>query len=84
MALLVTHNIQEAVFLSDRVVVMSARPGRIVGVVDVTLPKPRSVEVVTEAAFQEDVRKVRDLLQVGQGFHGGDGVAPDDEDAEDA
>jgi NitT/TauT family transport system ATP-binding protein len=83
-AVLVTHNIQEAVFLSDRVVVMSARPGRIVGVVDVTLPKPRSVEVVTEAAFQEDVRKVRDLLQVGQGFHGGDGVAPDDEDAEDA
>jgi NitT/TauT family transport system ATP-binding protein len=70
-ALLVTHNIQEAVFLSDRVVVMSARPGRIVGVVDVTLPKPRSVEVVTEAAFQEDVRRVRDLLQVGQAVHDG-------------
>ncbi|HKH03522.1 MAG TPA: ABC transporter ATP-binding protein [Acidimicrobiales bacterium] len=70
-ALLVTHNIQEAVFLSDRVVVMSARPGRIVGVVDVTLPKPRSVEVVTEAAFQEDVRSVRDLLQVGQSLHDG-------------
>jgi NitT/TauT family transport system ATP-binding protein len=64
-ALLVTHNIIEGVFLSDRVVVMSARPGRIVDVVDVPLPRPRSLDVVTTPEFTTLVARVRELLELG-------------------
>ncbi len=64
-ALFVTHNISEAVFLSDRVVVMTRRPGRIAGVVDVDLPRPRDLESITTPAFQALVREVRDLLAEG-------------------
>lgn len=64
-AVFVTHSISEAVFLADRVVVMSARPGRIAGVVDVDLAKPRDPEVMTSAPFQNYVREARDLLKTG-------------------
>ena len=43
--LLITHNVEEAIFLSDRVVVMESRPGRIRSIVDVTIPRPRSAEI---------------------------------------
>ena len=58
----VTHSIAEAVFLSTRVVVMSARPGRVAGVVDVDLPQPRGVETREEPRFFELVTEVRELL----------------------
>jgi NitT/TauT family transport system ATP-binding protein len=64
-ALFVTHNISEAVFLSDRVVVMTRRPGRIAGVVDVALPRPRELEAVTSPEFQALVRRARDMLAEG-------------------
>jgi NitT/TauT family transport system ATP-binding protein len=64
-AVFVTHSISEAVFLADRVVVMSARPGRIAGIVDVDLPKLRDPEVMTSAPFQNYVREARDLLKIG-------------------
>jgi NitT/TauT family transport system ATP-binding protein len=64
----VTHSISEAVFLSTRVVVMSARPGQIVGIVDVDLPQPRTAETREEPHFAELIREVRLLLRKGGGF----------------
>nr|MBA2361201.1 ABC transporter ATP-binding protein [Actinomycetota bacterium] len=64
----VTHSIPEAVFLSTRVVVMSARPGRIVGTVDIDLPQPRNVETREQPRFAELIRDVRRLLREGGGF----------------
>src|SRR5690606_1791344 len=49
--LFVTHSIAEAVFLSDRVVIMAARPGRVVEVVDVDFPRPRSLDVREHSRF---------------------------------
>jgi NitT/TauT family transport system ATP-binding protein len=73
----VTHSISEAVFLSTRVVVMSARPGRIVGLVDVDLPQPRTIETREEPHFAELVRDVRRMLREGGGF---DAAEPTDEE----
>ncbi|WP_036553253.1 ABC transporter ATP-binding protein [Nisaea denitrificans] len=50
-ALLVTHDIEEAVFLSDRVLVMSNRPGRILKEIDIDLPRPRAARIRTDAGF---------------------------------
>jgi NitT/TauT family transport system ATP-binding protein len=61
----VTHSISEAVFLSTRVVVMSARPGRIIGIVDVDLPQPRTAETREEPRFFELVTEVRERLRAG-------------------
>jgi NitT/TauT family transport system ATP-binding protein len=58
----VTHSIQEAVFLSTRVAVMSARPGRITGIVDVDLPQPRTALTREEPRFFELVTNVRERL----------------------
>jgi NitT/TauT family transport system ATP-binding protein len=59
----VTHSISEAVFLSTRVVVMSPRPGRIAGIVDIDLPPSRTVETRESTRFFELVTEVRELLR---------------------
>jgi NitT/TauT family transport system ATP-binding protein len=63
----VTHSIAEAVFLSTRVVVMSARPGRIVDVIDVDLPRPRTVATREDSRFFDLVTRVRESLHGGSG-----------------
>ena len=50
---LVTHDVEEAVLLSDRVYVLTPRPGRVKATLSVELPRPRRYEVVTDGAFVE-------------------------------
>jgi NitT/TauT family transport system ATP-binding protein len=57
-SLLITHNITEAVQLSDRILVMTFRPGRVKRIVDIDLPRPRTSEIVGSAAFGRHVAQV--------------------------
>ncbi|MBD9375423.1 ABC transporter ATP-binding protein [Rhizobium sp. ARZ01] len=57
--LLITHSIAEAVFLADRIVVMSPRPGRIAEIIDVDLPRPRDLAMINSDAFGAYVKRVR-------------------------
>lgn len=64
--LLVTHSVEEAVFLSDRIVVMTERPGRIKLVREVPLPRPRSREVMTTDAFHAIADELTLALDPGE------------------
>lgn len=65
-AFLVTHSIQEAVILSDEIVVMKPRPGRIAEIVDVDLPRPRTLDMMTTPKFGGIVDHIRGLLDKGE------------------
>lgn len=67
--LLVTHNIYEAVFLSQRVVVMGEKPGRILAEVNIDLDYPRSLKMIGNPQFGHLVSQVQDLLAEGWGEH---------------
>ena len=62
--ILVTHSVNEAVFLSDRVLVMSARPGEIVEDLPVQLDRPRHLSMTTDPQFAEHVSTIRRLLGI--------------------
>jgi NitT/TauT family transport system ATP-binding protein len=59
----VTHDIEEAIFLADRVIVMQARPGRIAREFDIPFARPRAVGVMDEPAFIERRREISDIIR---------------------
>jgi ABC-type nitrate/sulfonate/bicarbonate transport system ATPase subunit len=61
--LFVTHDIEEAIFLSDRIYVMSARPGRIKAEIAVPLARPRSLEATSDPAFVALKREIFELIR---------------------
>ena len=63
-ALLVTHNITEAILLADRVIVMTARPGKIADLIDVPFPRPREQETIADPEFQQLVLRAYSGLQI--------------------
>ena len=61
--LMITHDIEEALITSDRVVVMTPRPGRIAGIIDVNLPRPRSLDMIDAPEFRAMHHEVMSLVQ---------------------
>ncbi len=64
--LFVTHSIPEAVLLADRVVVMSARPGRVAEIIEVGLPRPRDFDMEARPAFLSATHRIRELIFGGR------------------
>ncbi|MGO2658158.1 ABC transporter ATP-binding protein [Mycetocola reblochoni] len=63
--MLITHDIEEAVFLSDRVVAMTPRPGKVAAEYAIELPRPRTPDVIGNDAFREYYRDILDLIHRG-------------------
>ena len=61
----VTHNIGEAILLADRVVVMTPRPGRVARIFEMTLPRPRTIEMTFEPEFIELTQEIKQVVQSG-------------------
>ena len=61
--LFITHSISEAVFLSDRVIVMSPRPGRVAADITIDLPRPRNSRCARKATFGGHVAQIRETFQ---------------------
>ncbi|MGH6942631.1 MAG: ABC transporter ATP-binding protein [Geminicoccaceae bacterium] len=67
----ITHNIAEAVFLADRIMVMSPRPGRLQRVFEVALARPRPIEITAKPHFVELVVEIKSSIDHGAGAHAG-------------
>jgi len=67
----VTHSISEAIFLADRVVVMSARPGRVAAIYDIDIPRPRPVEIQTKPDFIARILEIKARIDRGRGAAAG-------------
>jgi NitT/TauT family transport system ATP-binding protein len=61
--LFITHDIEEAVFLSDRIYVMTARPGRIKAEIEVPLPRPRTAQMFNTLEFTDLVQQLKSLIR---------------------
>jgi NitT/TauT family transport system ATP-binding protein len=59
----ITHDIEEAILLADRIVIMSARPGRIVAELSISLPRPRSWDIVLSEEFLALKRQVLEIMR---------------------
>jgi NitT/TauT family transport system ATP-binding protein len=64
----ITHSTSEAVFLGDRVMVMTPRPGKVEDMLEIDLPRPRSLDVMTTEKFGTYVRRIRKSLNAGGGL----------------
>jgi NitT/TauT family transport system ATP-binding protein len=65
----ITHSVSEAVFLSDRVLVMSKRPGTLIDDIKVPFPRPRNVDLMSTAEFGDLTRHLRHALGGGEATH---------------
>ena len=63
--LMVTHNVEEAALLADRVIVLSPRPGRVIDIVTVPLPRPRSPRLLATTSLHQIAQQLRDTLSRG-------------------
>jgi NitT/TauT family transport system ATP-binding protein len=63
----VTHDVDEALFLSDRVYAMSSRPGRVTQILDVAIPRPRDYDVITSQPFIEMKQVLLAQLRLAHG-----------------
>jgi NitT/TauT family transport system ATP-binding protein len=63
--IMVSHNVEEAVFMADRVIVMSSRPGKVIGEIKVDIPRPRA-QHLREKEYFRNVDEVVDLLEKGK------------------
>lgn len=61
----VTHNISEAIFLADRVIVMTPRPGRLAQIFNIDLPRPRTVEMTLEPNFIAQIQDIKAVVESG-------------------
>ena len=63
MIVMVTHDIDEAIFLADRVAIMSARPGRIKEILDINIERPRDYHVKTSQQFMEYTERATEIIR---------------------
>jgi NitT/TauT family transport system ATP-binding protein len=65
---LITHSITEAIFLGNRVAVMTSRPGRLAEVIDINIRRPRGLDIMGTPQFGEYVTRIRTLLSTQDGL----------------
>lgn len=58
----VTHDIEEAILLADKVMVMSKNPGKIIDVIDINFKRPRSIDIISDIEFVEIKKKLLNML----------------------
>jgi NitT/TauT family transport system ATP-binding protein len=64
----ITHSIAEAIFLSDRVIAMTARPGTVADIITIDLPRPRELSIINTNGFGRYATKLRSLLDAQGGM----------------